>query len=374
MSKVLVNETSLTSIANAIRAKNGETTTYKPAQMATAITNLPTGGDTIAPFTLTGNCANLFESGKLVWLLNDYSDIITTENITNLAYMFSNCGLETIPIDLNMKDINSYTSLQGLFYNTKELKNLPVMNWGRTYTTNLDIRQIFDGCWLLREIPDTFCFHTYYTLKASQAFRNCHSLRSVENVFKYRQTLNTVGNGGDFYQEMFSGCYVLDKVENIPVAYSTNAPTFTDMFKNCFRLQDVTFECKADGTPYTAGWKSAYLDLKGIGHQIHDSLNGDDITKDYNSGITADKEVTDATSYEALKNDPDWYTRRVHFSRYNKQSAIKTINSLPDCSSGGMNIINFTGGAGSLSGGAIQNLTEEQIAVATAKGFTVSFV
>lgn len=44
MANVLVNESSLTAIGNAIREKNGETTLYKPAEMATAIQALTTGG------------------------------------------------------------------------------------------------------------------------------------------------------------------------------------------------------------------------------------------------------------------------------------------------------------------------------------------
>ena len=37
MSKVLVTDTHLTDIANAIRDKNGSTDTYKPSEMANAI-------------------------------------------------------------------------------------------------------------------------------------------------------------------------------------------------------------------------------------------------------------------------------------------------------------------------------------------------
>lgn len=44
MSNVLVNDTSLTAIANAIRSKLGVSTTYKPGQMASAIQSIPTGG------------------------------------------------------------------------------------------------------------------------------------------------------------------------------------------------------------------------------------------------------------------------------------------------------------------------------------------
>lgn len=44
MAKVAVTETYLTNIANAIRGKNGSSDTYTPAEMAAAITNIPTGG------------------------------------------------------------------------------------------------------------------------------------------------------------------------------------------------------------------------------------------------------------------------------------------------------------------------------------------
>ena len=44
MANVLVEETSLSNIASAIREKSGGSATYKPGEMAAAISNLPTGG------------------------------------------------------------------------------------------------------------------------------------------------------------------------------------------------------------------------------------------------------------------------------------------------------------------------------------------
>ena len=44
MAKVLVTDTNLTNIANAIREKNGETASYKVNEMASAIGNISTGG------------------------------------------------------------------------------------------------------------------------------------------------------------------------------------------------------------------------------------------------------------------------------------------------------------------------------------------
>lgn len=43
MSKVLVTESYLADIGNAIREKNGEATLYKPSEMAEAISNIPSG-------------------------------------------------------------------------------------------------------------------------------------------------------------------------------------------------------------------------------------------------------------------------------------------------------------------------------------------
>ena len=45
MANVLVEETSLSNIASAIREKSGGSATYKPGEMAAAISNLPTGSN-----------------------------------------------------------------------------------------------------------------------------------------------------------------------------------------------------------------------------------------------------------------------------------------------------------------------------------------
>lgn len=67
------------------------------------------------------------------------------------------------------------------------------------------------------------------------------------------------------------------------------------------------------------------------------------------------------------------------YSVYNHDSAVETINSLPDTSAflaeaGGTNTIKFGSNQGAnTEGGSIGNLTAEEIAVAAAKGWTVAF-
>ena len=54
---------------------------------------------------------------------------------------------------------------------------------------------------------------------------------------------------------------------------------------------------------------------------------------------------------------------------------IEYIYNAVKATAGGTNTIKFNGAAGSATdGGAINTLTEEEIAVATAKGWTVSLV
>ena len=75
----------------------------------------------------------------------------------------------------------------------------------------------------------------------------------------------------------------------------------------------------------------------------------------------------------------DYYDRYRKDSVYNYNSAVETINSLPDTSAflaevGGTNTIIFYSDQGAnTEGGAIGNLTAEEIAVAAAKGWTVTF-
>lgn len=113
-------------------------------------------------------------------------------------------------------------------------------------------------------------------------------------------------------------------------------------FYNCYSLSRITFETNADGSPIVAQWQDQTIDL---------------------------------THYVGYSGT----TTSMQDSVYNHDSAVETINSLPDtsaylASAGGTNTIKFKGGSGSATAsGAINTLTEEEIAVATAKGWTVTF-
>lgn len=97
------------------------------------------------------------------------------------------------------------------------------------------------------------------------------------------------------------------------------------------------------------------------------------------AGLPESAAIRDAGTYATNKNNPDSWTDMEEYSRYNHTSAVNTINSLPDTSAyleanGGTNTITFLPTSGSLTdGGAVETLTEEEIAVAAAKGWTVAY-
>lgn len=385
MAKVLVNDSNLTNIANAIRGKNGETTTYKPSEMAAAISAISGGGSDIpeSAFVVSGNCQYRFANGGWDWFINQYGNRITTNDINNITNMFQHCGVTSIPFEINC--INKEISMQYIYGDCTNLTNISKIN-----IKPIDIRQIFYNCYRLKTVPEDFADNwdwsylesrtssNKYSGYSDKVFYSCYSLRSFPmNIFKGNPYLCS----NPYFYYGFYNCYALDELVNLPVIYTEATWTgnmFTYCFNNCDRLKNITFAKQNDGTPYTVSWKSQVIELdSNVGYIYSDIKNR---LINYNSGITADKEVTDATTYAALKDDPDWFTCNVAYSRYNHDSAVATINSLPDTSAylataGGTNTIKFKGAAGSATdGGAINTLTEEEIAVATAKGWTVTLV
>ena len=354
--------------------------TYKSSEMAQAIDDIVTGD--VLPeeaFVISGNCKYKFAGNGWNWFLDTYQDRISTENITSLEQMFdSNTNIESINFDFNCRT-NTVCSVSYMFSNCRKLKaiNGKIKNLKVSTMNNM-----FNNCQNLRYLPEfididfTNIINTSYE-NCTNAFYDCRSLRSIsENFLKQIYQPKCTGYYYAFLLNTFYECYSLDEVKGLnPQTGKMTSNMFNRTFEYCTRVKNVTFALN-NGVPYNVTWKSQVINLAGyVGYSSSNST-----ILNYNNGITADKEVKDDASYQLLKNDPDWFATNVNYSRYNHDSAVATINSLPDTSAylataGGTNTIEFKGEAGaSTDGGAINTLTEEEIAVATAKGWTVTFV
>lgn len=342
------------------------------------IVEVPTGGGGDLPaeaLTITGDVSYRFANNGWNWFIEEYGNQITTNNITTLSNMFYGSGqLKEIPFAINAAS-NNLSMIHAFNYCTK-LEELPEI-----YATKVqDLQSMCNECKSIRTVPESWCEWDLSELVtnawqgASSIFNGCYSLRSVPVDFLKKLYGEPSSCYSSAYYYLFNRCYSLDAIKRLGVSNKNTAMTsnaFMYTFDYCGRLKNVIFDTQEEDVPFVAKWSNQTIDLSvyvGYLHSSYDMLR-------YNSGITADKEVFDDASYQALKDDPDWFTTNMAYSRYNHDSAVKTIASLPDCSATGTNIIKFRQLAGQLTdGGQIGNLTEEEIAIAAAKGWTVSFV
>ena len=92
MSKVMVNESSLTAIGEAIRGKNGTTNTYKPSEMAAAISSIPAGGgnfdfSNLEYVQLTSNTSSVLPD--LTTFISDFNKVVCIMiQDANMSYIY----------------------------------------------------------------------------------------------------------------------------------------------------------------------------------------------------------------------------------------------------------------------------------------------
>lgn len=321
---------------------------------------------------------------------------ITGENIDKFA-----------SLKINLNGCTLYDGTLEMFMDQADITHLPEIIGDYNIDTNFapQCQNIFYGCHHLREIPDNYIglmFHNseysswidnslYSNIYPSYMFYQCHALRKIPN------TLGTLFHQKaiDFFKNVpqywgFNECYSLGELVDFPVVDSRdiNSPytrnSFECSFVECQRLKKLTFKLDEQShtegnetitvySPATAYWKNQTIDLAGS--QIGYGANG----RFYNPTLFSDdNKVIDDATYQALKDTEDWWTEDIAYSRYNHNSAVETINTLPQIPSDytdAVNTIKFKGASGSATdGGAINTLTQEEIAVATAKGWTVALV
>lgn len=123
--KVLVNESSLENIANAIRSKNGDTAKYKPSEMGAAITNINT--------TITPKCHIEFrddtaEELDLSWL--------RTDEIEDFSYMFT--GVPKLKsLDLSKFNTSKAKNMSHMFYGCNNLENIDLSTFDTSLVTDM---------------------------------------------------------------------------------------------------------------------------------------------------------------------------------------------------------------------------------------------
>lgn len=328
----------------------------------------------------------------------DLRDIIVDANDVSVIYTqycSQNSEISSFPTIINANNlcIGNGPILYGKNNSITETEILKFLNYF-TYQTDRTSKSMAS-----QNQNCSFSYDGYYynILNPSDCLKKWHEIINNEQSYSnYTSDPKYNMSGFDYVKEL----------KNIPIPYrNTKAITSNIRFFGYsyyfVSTNSITFATN-NGEPYKVNWKNQIIDLTGrIGYMGRDWNSND---KNYAQGYWKEKNnvfynTTDLEqaklNYNKLKSQDNWFSWSTKsgtyegksnvyysllFSRYNHNSAVETINSLPDTSeyltsAGGTNTIKFTGIQGALTdGGAINTLTEQEIAVATEKGWTVSMV
>ena len=375
MADYLIKDTTLTNIANAIRAKKSSTDTYTPAEMATAISSIETGGGggpTAEDLTFTGDLSYFNYYGRMGKLIKKYGSQMSFNYVSHMDKAFQ--GNDTLNSDFSNLTINlsNRASLWYTFSSNGSIKKFPKFAGGSIDKCE-DMFYRFDG----ETIPDDLFSNTTFNLKNaacdySELFRESYHLKKVPLWFSnmaFTRANFTVSPYATPYNVCFKFCRRLNEI-TLPLVLSPvniDQNAFLETFEQVSSARKIVFAPSPESANESCNWKNQVIDLtKYVGY--------------CNRGIgDSSKKIYDATTYAALKNDPDAWTDDITYSFYNHDSALETLNSLPftgnSASQSSPNIIKFKGESGSATdGGAINTLTTAEIAQAANRRWSVSYV
>ena len=215
-------------------------------------------------------------------------------------------------------DTSNVTSMNSMFYSCSSLTTIPLLDTSKV----VEMNNMFNFCPSLQSIPK---LNTSNVTTMDGMFRDCSSLQSIP--------LLDCGN----VTRMYGMFYQCGSLQSIPELNTSNVTTMESMFYNCSKLQSIPLlDCgNVTNMDRIFGWNniSTLTDLGGF--------------KDLKISIT---------SY-FLDKAPNLTI----------ESLMNVINNLYDLTSNGLSGQTLNFGSTNLG-----KLTEEQIAIATAKGWTLT--
>lgn len=247
------------------------------------------------------------------------------------------------------------------------------------------LRSQFVSNYLLRYMPDNFLSAPYYeasnnhsgnmtTAAMSNRFDSCYWLKKIigcaydSHINGNKITTNTFSNA---FRQTCSLHHLTFYQPNNQVGVMNASNQVIDLTTAGFWNEKNVWHFRENGlNNYSPAIKQWFNTMYGEHAPIYI-----DITMINDSDII-DKMLNE-NSIAGGKQNGSNMTADPTMATYNRQSAIETINSLPDTSAaGGGNTIKFKATAGSAYGTLydMSELTAAEIAVATAKGWTVSLV
>lgn len=252
------DDVNYSNIANAIRAKLGVNTKWKPGEMDDAIASIPLGApwessmvkanelflDSATPngFGYTPNFSSLVNAQKMLCAAYGWEEDIDLDlpECTNAKQMLMATGcpnkqshltpVSGFNVKLNLPKAIDITEIcLERDYEWPAIKNVELT----TSSALKYIQSAFCGCELLEScsISNTSSVGIDNGNQWSQVFFNCKTLTNITGL--------NIQYGGSI-DKIFSGCKSLESitVENDEIGYTTKCYRAVEAFKNCISLED----------------------------------------------------------------------------------------------------------------------------------------
>lgn len=281
-----------------------------------------------------------------------------TSTITNFYYTFANCdNLEEVA----EIDTSNTTRTEYMFMSCPKLKNFP----------NLNLSKVIDATRMLSNtgvevLPEDLGGMDISKIPTiDEIFATCKKLTTVENLDLSGAT--TTANG------IFMECTALTKVSGVDLS---NAINIYSMFNGCTALTEVSGIVAPKATNWSGVFRNAYnletigeIDMSSANQTGQYFLGGCRKLKNLGGFINYGKGFTQKS------NNYSNYTLYLNeSSNYTHESLMNVINNLYD-----LNLTYDVVNGGTLYTQTLKlgstnkaKLTAEEIAIATAKGWTVS--
>ena len=321
---------------------------------------------------------NLFNGNEYI---KDLSNINISGSNLSIGGMFNECiNLLRIP-KFSLKNVNGNRS-NSLFTYCYNLQNGEI----EKFFENVEFDSIFQVAPISRCFSITNIDLSSIEVKSPKLMKDDYF--SYNKLVSYPWRAISIKLPGNITGNIKSSSYGLGSVL---IEYSS-------------MLSSLTFSTNSDGTPFKVKMKGQNCNIteyKGYTNGNSDlykyGTNPLDRTHNVFYNITSSSDLTAENikkEYDRVKGFDDWhssYSGYVNYngksvmasklvSRFNHDSIVGFINTLPDTSEylatdGGTNTIKLNQFQGDLTdGGGVSNLTEAEIAVAAAKGWTISIV
>ena len=228
---VVVLDSTLTDIADAIRGKNGSSDTYKPSEMPAAITAIPSGGGVGIPREVSAQGVYQIPSQSFAFSLPSNATDLGTRALNSA---FRECST------LTSVDLSSLTAVSGrlaLNYAFYGCTSLASANLGSlvTVTERDAFYYAFYGCTSLASAN----FPSLTTISGNDAFHcafcGCTSLASIN-----LNALSTI-YGGSVMEGAFEDCTNLASVNFASLSTISGGSALSNAFRRCTSLTSISF-------------------------------------------------------------------------------------------------------------------------------------